>query len=156
MIKKAVLTPEGKNNLERELNTLKVNARSDVALELKEARAQGDLSENSEYEAAKEKQASIESRISEIETILKNAEVVDVVESSKNIVQFGCKLKLLDLELGEEIECMIVGLAESSPLDGKISNESPLGSSLIGKRVGDMVEVTAPSGILKYKVISII
>jgi transcription elongation factor GreA len=151
-----VLTSDGKNNLEKELNVLKSEARPNVALKLKEARLQGDLSENAEYDSAKEEQATIENRILEIENILKNSEIVNILDLDKNKIRFGSKLKLLDLELDEEIKFMIVGSAESSPLDGKISNESPLGKSLIGKRKGEIVEISAPSGNLKYKIISIL
>ncbi|MDR1150822.1 MAG: transcription elongation factor GreA [Clostridiales bacterium] len=154
--KKMVLTSDGKNNLEKELNVLKSEARPNVALKLKEARLQGDLSENAEYDSAKEEQATIENRILEIENILKNSEIVNILDLDKNKIRFGSKLKLLDLELDEEIKFMIVGSAESSPLDGKISNESPLGKSLIGKRKGEIVEISAPSGNLKYKIISIL
>lgn len=153
--KKNLLTYEGLQKLEDELHDLKVVQRKEVAEKLKEARAQGDLSENAEYDAAKDEQRDIEARIEDIEAILKNAEVVleDEVDASK--IGVGSKVKILDKELKEEMEFKIVGSAEANSLKGKISNESPVGRSLIGAKKGDTIEVETQAGTLKYKVLEI-
>ncbi len=152
--KKNILTSSGKNKLETELENLKVVRRAEVAQKIKEARAQGDLSENAEYDAAKEEQAEIESRITDIETILKNSEVVDE-QGDFSRVFIGSKVRVLDLEFEEEEEYMIVGSNEASSMEGKISNESPLGAALIGMAVGNEVSVEAPGGQFSYRIISI-
>ncbi|WP_317368050.1 transcription elongation factor GreA [uncultured Tyzzerella sp.] len=152
--KKIILTHEGLENLEQELQELKVVRRKDVAAKIKEARGQGDLSENAEYDAAKEEQAEIESRIITIENMLRNAEVID----SGNVtdtVSIGNKIKLFDSEFEEEIEYTLVGSAEADPFNGKISNESPIGSTIIGHKVGDVVEVDTPDGIINFKILEI-
>ena len=153
--KKNLLTYEGLQKLEDELHDLKVVQRKEVAEKLKEARAQGYLSENAEYDAAKDEQRDIEARIEDIEAILKNAEVVleDEVDASK--IGVGSKVKILDKELKEEMEFKIVGSAEANSLKGKISNESPVGRSLIGAKKGDTIEVETQAGTLKYKVLEI-
>lgn len=153
--KKNLLTYEGLQKLENELHDLKVVQRKEVAEKLKEARAQGDLSENAEYDAAKDEQRDIEARIEDIEAILKNAEVVleDEVDSKK--IGVGSKVKILDKELKEEMEYKIVGSAEANSLKGKISNESPVGRALIGAKKGDTIEVETKAGVLKYKVLEI-
>ena len=153
--KKNILTYAGLRKLEDELQDLKVNRRSEVAEKIKEAREQGDLSENAEYDAAKDEQRDIEARIEEIEKILKNVEVVDEDEVDLSKVSIGCKIKLKDLEFDDEFEFKIVGSTEANSLLGKISNESPLGMALIGKKVGEVVEVEAPSGVMQYKVLDI-
>ena len=141
--------------LEDELQNLKVVRRKEVAQKIKEAREQGDLSENAEYDAAKDEQRDIEARIEEIEKILKNAEVVveDEVDSDK--INIGCKVDVLDLEYDEEIEFQIVGSTEANSLEGKISNESPVVKALIGAHKDDIVDVETPAGIMQYKVLSI-
>ncbi len=143
--KKYKLTREGVEALEQELDHLTVVKRQEIADKLQEARAQGDLSENAEYDAAKDEQRDIEARIEEIEKILKNVEVID-----------GIKLRILDVELDEEQIINIVGSAEADVLNGKISNESPLGLALIGKKKGDVVEVAAPNGTFEYKVLEVV
>ncbi|GKX28352.1 transcription elongation factor GreA [Vallitalea longa] len=153
--KKVILTYGGLRELEDELQNLKVFRRKDVAEKIKDARAQGDLSENAEYDAAKEEQGEIETRIVEIEKILKNAEVVDEEEISLDIISVGCKVKIYDLEFEEEIDYAIVGSTEADPLNYKISNESPVGSALIGSKVGDLVEVETPNGVIRVKVLDI-
>lgn len=153
--KKIILTKEGYANLEEELQNLKVVRRKEVAAKIKEARAQGDLSENAEYDAAKEEQAEIESRIVTIENMFRNAEVIDEEELNTGKVNLGNKVKLWDEEFEEEIEYTIVGPAEADPADCKISNESPLGIALIGHSIGDIVENKAPDGILKFKILDI-
>ena len=153
--KKNILTYEGLKLLEEEIHELKVNKRKEVAQKIKEAREQGDLSENAEYDAAKDEQREIEARIEEIDKILKNAEVVIEDEVDVDVINIGCKVRILDLEYDEEMEYKIVGSTEANSLKGKISNESPVGSALIGARVGEVVSVETHSGTLQYKIIEI-
>ena len=151
--KKNILTYEGLKALEDELHDLKVNRRREVAQKIKEAREQGDLSENAEYDAAKEEQRDIELRIEEIDKILKNAEVVDDDDVDSNVINVGCTVKIKDLEFKEDMEYKIVGSTEANSLKGKISNESPVGKALIGAQKGDTVEVETPAGMIKYKIV---
>ncbi len=153
--KKIILTKEGYQKLEEELQNLKVVRRKDVAAKIKEARAQGDLSENAEYDAAKEEQAEIESRIVTIENMFRNAEVIDEDELNTGKVNLGNKVRVWDEEFEEEVEYTIVGPAEADPADFKISNESPLGIALIGHAIGETVENNAPDGVLKFKILDI-
>ena len=153
--KKHVLTYNGLKELEDELYNLKVVKRKDVAEKIKEARAQGDLSENAEYDAAKEEQAEIESRIVEIEKILKTAVVVDEDELDLGTVSIGCKVKVYDFEYEEEVDYAIVGSTEANPLEFKLSDESPVGRVMIGKHVGDEFEVATQLGVSKYKILEI-
>lgn len=153
--KKNLLTYAGLKKLEEELHDLKVVQRKEVAQKIKEAREQGDLSENAEYDAAKDEQRDIEARIEEIEKILKNAEVVVEDEIDLDKISVGCKVKVHDYEFEEDMEFKIVGSTEANSLQGKISNESPVGKALIGARTGDIVEVEMPSGVMKYKVLNI-
>lgn len=153
--KKVILTYSGLRELEEELQNLKLVRRKDVAEKIKEARAQGDLSENAEYDAAKEEQAEIESRIVEIEKLLKNVEVIDEEEVSLDSINVGCKVRIYDMEFDEEVDYAIVGSTEADPLEYKISNESPVGSALIGAKVGEEVEVETPNGLIKLKVLDI-
>ena len=155
MDKKNILTYEGLKKLEDELENLKVVRRKEVSQKIKEAREQGDLSENAEYDAAKDEQRDIEARIEELEKILKNAEVVVEEEADLDKVSIGCSVKILDCEFDEELEYKIVGSTESNSLKGKISNESPVGKALLGKQVGDTVTVETPAGEFSYKVLSI-
>ena len=155
MDKKNILTYEGLKKLEDELQDLKVNQRREIAQKIKEAREQGDLSENAEYDAAKDEQRDIEARIEQIEKILKNAEVVLDEEIDLDKISIGCLVRVLDVEYDEEEEYKLVGSSEASSLQNKISNESPFGQALIGAKVGDIVEVEAPAGVIKYKVLSI-
>ena len=151
--KKNLLTYAGLKKLEEELHDLKVVKRKEVAGKIKEAREQGDLSENAEYDAAKDEQRDIEARIEEIEKILKNAEVVVEDEVDLDRISVGCKVKVYDVEFDEEIELKIVGSTEANSLQGKISNESPVGKALIGAHTGDTVDVEMPSGVMQYKVL---
>lgn len=153
--KKKILTYAGLKALEDELENLKVVKRKEVAAKIKEAREQGDLSENAEYDAAKDEQRDIEARIDELEQILKNAEVVveDEVDSDK--INIGCTVAVYDEEFDEEIEFKIVGSTEANSLEGKISNESPVGQALMGKEVGDVVDVETQAGVIQYKVLGI-
>ena len=153
--KKTILTYAGLKKLEDELHDLKVNKRREIAGKIKEAREQGDLSENAEYDAAKDEQRDIEARIEQIEKILKNAEVVLDEEIDLDKISIGCLVRVLDVEYDEEEEYKLVGSSEASSLQNKISNESPFGQALIGAKVGDIVEVEAPAGVIKYKVLSI-
>ena len=153
--KKNILTYEGLKKLEDELQDLKVNQRREIAQKIKEAREQGDLSENAEYDAAKDEQRDIEARIEQIEKILKNAEVVLDEEIDLDKISIGCLVRVLDVAYDEEEEYKLVGSSEASSLQNKISNESPFGQALIGAKVGDIVEVEAPAGVIKYKVLSI-
>lgn len=153
--KKNILTYAGLKKLEDELHDLKVYKRKEVAGKIKEAREQGDLSENAEYDAAKDEQRDIEARIEEIEKILKNAEVVVEDEVDLATISVGCKVKVYDVEFEEEIEFKIVGSTEANSLQGKISNESPVGQALMGKKVGDVVDVETPAGNIRYTVLKI-
>lgn len=153
--KKNLLTYEGLKKLEDELQDLKVVKRKEIAQKIKEAREQGDLSENAEYDAAKDEQRDIEARIEQIEKILKNAEVVVEDEVDLDKISVGCKVKVLDVEFEEEEEFKIVGSSEANSLSGKISNESPVGKALIGAKVGDTVQVETQAGMIEYKVLEI-
>ena len=152
---KHILTYAGLKQYEDELQNLKVVRRKEVAQKIKEAREQGDLSENAEYDAAKDEQRDIELRIEELEKLLKNAEVVVEEEIDVNKINIGCKVKLLDVEYDEEMEFYIVGSTEANSLQNKISNEAPVGRALIGKSVGDVVDVETQAGIIQYKVLEI-
>lgn len=153
--KKNLLTYAGLRKLEDELHDLKVVKRKEVAGKIKEAREQGDLSENAEYDAAKDEQRDIELRIEELEKLLKNAEVVVEDEIDVDKINIGCKVKLLDVEYDEEMEFFIVGSTEANSLQNKISNEAPVGHALMGKSVGDVVDVETQAGVIQYKVLEI-
>lgn len=153
--KKNILTYEGLKKYEDELHDLKVVKRKEVAQKIKEAREQGDLSENAEYDAAKDEQRDIEARIEELEKILKNAEVVIEDEVDLDKINIGCMIRILDTEFNEELEYKIVGSTEADSLKGKISNESPVGKALIGAKIDDIVEVETQAGSIKYKVLEI-
>lgn len=150
--KKTLLTYTGLKKLEDELEDLKVVKRKEVAAKIKEAREQGDLSENAEYDAAKDEQRDIEARIEELEAILKNAEVVVEDEADTETINIGCTIVVYDREFEEEMEFKIVGSTEANSLQGKISNESPVGKALIGKKVGDVVAVETQAGVIEYEV----
>ena len=154
-VKKHILTYAGLKQYEDELQNLKVVKRKEVAQKIKEAREQGDLSENAEYDAAKDEQRDIELRIEELEKLLKNAEVVVEDEIDLDKINIGCKVKLLDVEYDEEMEFYLVGSTEANSLQNKISNESPVGRALIGKVVGDCVDVETQAGDIQYKVLEI-
>jgi len=155
MDKKFALTYDGIRELEEELKVLKVTKRKEIAQKIKEARGQGDLSENAEYDAAKDEQARMESRIVAIEKMLRNAEVIDEEELDKETVTLGSRVTLFDVEFQEEITYHIVGSAEANPEKNRISNESPLGMGLIGQKADSEVEIEAPMGIIKYKILTI-
>lgn len=153
--KKNILTYAGLQELEAELEDLKLNRRKEVAQKIKEAREQGDLSENAEYDAAKDEQRDIEARIEEIEKILKNVEVVGEDDVDETKISVGCHIVIHDFEYDEDLEFSIVGSTQTNSLQGKISNESPLGMALIGHEIGDTVEVEMGDVVSKYKVIDI-
>ena len=153
--KQVILTSEGLEKLEKELEYLKTVKRQEVAAEIKVALGYGDLSENSEYDEAKNKQAQMEIRIAEIEAMLKNAKVIDEADISTETVSVGCTVKVHDVEFDEELEYSIVGSTEADPSNGKISDESPVGAALLGKAVGDVVDVPAPAGSIELKILEI-
>lgn len=153
--KKNLLTREGLRKLEDELQDLKVNRRQEIAQKIKEAREQGDLSENAEYDAAKDEQRDIEARIEEIEKILKDAEVADEEEVEQGVVNFGSEVSILDIDMDEVNTFKIVGSTESNILEGKLSNESPLGMAILKKRVGETVTVEAPDGNFDFRILDI-
>ncbi|OON98771.1 MAG: transcription elongation factor GreA [Epulopiscium sp. Nele67-Bin004] len=154
--KQVLLTKEGIHTLEAELEQLKIVERNKVAEDLKEARAQGDLSENAEYDAAKDRQAEIETRIVEIEKMLKNVTVIDTEDEKTDTVKPGHTVTLFDESFEEEVTYLIVGSTEADPLNGKLSNESPVGAKIIGKKVGDEIEVETSTGDKdKYKILAI-
>ena len=149
------MTSKERQKLQAELDELRINRRKQVAEKIKEAREQGDLSENAEYDAAKDEQRDIETRIKQLEEIIKNSTMVDVDNLSDEVVNLGLMVRVLDEEEDEEFEYEIVGSSHSDSLQGRISNESPLGLALMGKRVGDEVTVEAPAGEFKYKILDI-
>ena len=154
-VKKNIMTYAGLKKLEDELNDLKVNKRQEISKKIGEAREQGDLSENAEYDAAKDEQRDIEARIEEIENILKHAEVVDEDEADTDKVNVGCYVKVHDEDYDEDLDFYIVGSTEANSLEGKISNESPVGHALIGARVGAVVDVELADETDHYKVLAI-
>ena len=153
--KKNILTYEGLRKYEDELHELKVVKRQEVAQKIKEAREQGDLSENAEYDAAKDEQRDIELRIEELEKLLKNAEVVVEDEIDLEKINVGCKVKVFEIDEDEEMEFRIVGSTEANSLQNKISNESPVGRALLGRKVGAIVDVETQVGVIQYKILEI-
>lgn len=153
--KEVILTYEGLTKLENELDHLKSVKRREVAERIKQALAFGDISENSEYDEAKNEQAFVEGRIATLEKMLKNAKVIDEDDINTDVVSIGSKVKVKDLEFDDEVEYTIVGSAEADPINLKISNESPVGRALLGKKQKDIVQVAVPDGIIKYEIIDI-
>ena len=151
--KKNIMTYDGMKKLEDELYDLKINKLKENSQKIKEAREQGDLSENAEYDAAKDEQRDIAARIAEIEEILKNAEVVMEEDLDKSTIGLGCTVKILDIEENEEMTYRMVGSAEADSLNGTLSIESPLGAAMMKKTSGDTIEVEAPIGVIKYKIL---
>lgn len=154
-MEKTFLTLEGKKQLEDRLLELKTVKRPEVTKKIGIAREFGDLSENAEYDAAKEEQGMIEAEIAEIEVKLRNCEIINMDKLPTNKVSVGCKVKLFDETFSEEVEYQIIGSTESDPLKGLISNESPVGRALLGKKKGETVEVSTPAGTISYKVLEI-
>ncbi|EFA90138.1 transcription elongation factor GreA [Peptoniphilus lacrimalis] len=155
MDKDIFFTPEGLEKIENEIEYLKTVRRKEVAERIKVALGYGDLSENSEYDEAKNEQAYVEERIAKLEMMARNAKVIDEKDLNNDMVNVGSTVVVKDLDSGDEDEYTIVGSAEADPLSGKISNESPVGAGLIGLKVGDITEIEIPDGIIKYKVCAI-
>ncbi len=155
MEKEVLLTPEGLKKLEKELEYLKTAKRREVSQRIKEALDFGDISENAEYDDAKNEQAFVEGRIMKVEKILRNARVVDSDDAEDNIVSLGRRVTLKDLETGDVFEYQVVGSAEADPSESKISNESPVGQAIMGKGTGTVVDVEVIDGVLQYEVLKI-
>lgn len=153
--KEVVLTYEGLKKLEKELDELKGVKRREIAERIKQSLSFGDISENSEYDDAKNEQAQIENRISHIENMLKNVKLIDEDEVSTEKVSIGSIVKLFDVKYNEEVEYHIVGSTETNPLEKRISNESPIGAALIGKKKGSVVKVLVPDGMAEFKILKI-
>jgi len=153
--KEYLLTEEGLKQKEAELEYLKTVKRREVAARIKQALEFGDISENSEYDDAKNEQAFIEGRIATLEKVLRNAKIIDSDEYSEDVVGMGQKVKLKDLETGVEEEYQLVSSAESDPTNNKISNESPVGKAILGKKIGSVVDVPVPIGVIQYEILSV-
>lgn len=153
--KKHYMTAEGKHKLEQELEFLKTDRRKQVVERIKIARSFGDLSENSEYDAAKDEQAFVEARIQQLEQIIRHSVIIEDDASNPDMVNIGKSVTFIELPDGDEESYTIVGSAESDPFEGKISNDSPMGKSLIGKKVGDEVTVPTPGGDLRVKIVTV-
>ena len=153
--KQIILTPEGLKKIEQKLDHLKSVRRREVAERIKQAIEFGDISENSEYEDAKNEQAFIEGEILTLEKMLRNAKLIDEDEISADVVTLGSTVVLKDLEMNDELEYTIVGSAEADPTELRISNESPVGEAILGRKVGSVVEVHVPAGTLKYEILDI-
>lgn len=153
--KEVILTQEGLKKLEDELEHLKSVKRREVAERIKVAIGYGDISENSEYEDAKNEQAFIEGRVITLEKLLRNARIINNDDINTDSVGVGATVTVEDVEFGDTVEYLIVGTAESDPLNNKISNESPVGKAILGKQRGAIVDVTVPAGVIQYKIIDI-
>lgn len=151
--KKQLMTRTRYEKYQEELQDLKVNRRREIAAKIKEAREQGDLSENAEYDAAKDEQRDIEERIALVESIIKNAEIQE--EAEEGVVNLGCRVKVMDLEDNEEDEFVFVSTSETDSINGRISNESPIGKALFHHKVGDIVKVETGSGEFQYKILDV-
>lgn len=155
MAKQTILTPEGLKKLEDELEYLKVTGRKEIAEKIKTARGFGDLSENSEYDAAKDAQAKMEERISSLEAMLKDVVVLDADDVATDVVGICSKVKVLDMEFDDEDVYTIVGATEANPDENIISDESPIGQALIGRKEGEIVDIETPGGMIKFKILEI-
>lgn len=155
MTKQILLTKEGLANLEKELEELKTVKRKEIAEKIKVALSFGDLSENSEYDEAKNDQAMVEARIANIEAMLKNVKIIDDSELTTEIIHIGSVVKIKDIEFDEICEYRIVGSNEADPVNGRISDESPVGAGLLGRKVGERVEIETPGGVMAYEVLEI-
>ena len=154
-MRETVLTPEGYERLKEEIEYLSTTKRREVAERIKQAREFGDIAENSEYDDAKNEQAMLEHRIAQLEERLRNARVVEAGETPTGVVGIGTRVRLKDLDANETIEYTIVGSAEANPAEHKLSNESPVGRAIIGRKKGETVEVAAPRGSIKYKIVDV-
>ena len=155
-MKETLLTKQGLEERQKDLEYLKTEKRNEIAEKIKVARSFGDLSENSEYDEAKNEQAKMENRIAELEEMLKNVKIIDESKTNSKIVNTGTKVKILDVEMNEEFDYQVVGSSEADPMNGKISDESPVGKALIGRKVGETVVAITPSGDLEYKIVKIL
>jgi transcription elongation factor GreA len=154
-LKDVILTPEGFKKLTQEIEFLSTEKRREVADRIRVAREFGDIAENAEYDDAKNEQALLEHRIATLEERLRNARVIEKKDIAKDVVSIGSKVRLRDLDAKQTVEYRIVGSAEADPAENKLSNESPVGKAIIGKKKGETVEVSAPRGSLKYKILDI-
>jgi transcription elongation factor GreA len=154
-VKEVILTPEGFTKLKEEIDYLSTTKRREVAERIKHAREFGDISENSEYDDAKNEQAMLEHRIATLEERLANARVIEADEITSDVVSIGTRVRLKDMDANETIEYTIVGSAEANPAEHRLSNESPVGRAILGKKKGEVVEVSAPRGTLKFKIMDI-
>ncbi len=153
--KKYYMTKEGKEKLEQELEHLKTEKRKEVVERIKVARSFGDLSENSEYDAAKDEQAFVEARITTVENMVRNAEIIEEDQSASNVVTIGKRVKFVEIPEGDEEEYIIVGSAEADPFEGKISNDSPMARSLLGRKIGEKVNVQTPGGEIRVEILEV-
>ncbi|MCA0986154.1 transcription elongation factor GreA [Guptibacillus algicola] len=153
--KKYYMTKDGKEKLEQELEQLKTEKRKEVVERIKVARSFGDLSENSEYDAAKDEQAFVEARITTVENMIRNAEIIEEDQSASNVVTIGKRVKFLEIPDGDEEEYIIVGSAEADPFEGKISNDSPMARSLLGRKIGEKVNVQTPGGEIRVEILEV-
>jgi transcription elongation factor GreA len=154
-LKEVILTPEGYEKLKAEIEHLSTDKRREVADRIRVAREFGDISENAEYDDAKNEQAMLEHKIAQLEERLVNARVIETSEVDLSVVSIGAKVRLKDVDANQTVEYIIVGSAEANPAESKLSNESPVGKAIIGKKKGETVEVSAPRGALKYKILDI-
>ena len=155
-MEKTKLTQQGLDEFKKELDYLKAEKRNEIAEKIKVARSFGDLSENSEYDEAKNEQAKVEARIAEIENIIKNHEIIELPKANSKIVSIGTKVRILDIEMDEECDYQIVGKAEADPMNGKISDESAVGKAILGHKAGETVIANTPAGELSFKIVKII
>ena len=155
MVKEVLLTPEGYQKLKEEIEFLSNERRREVAERIKQAREFGDITENSEYDDAKNEQAMLEHRIAQLEERLASARVIEAEEITTDVVAIGTRVRLKDIDANETLEYFIVGSAEANPAEHKLSNESPVGKAIIGRKKGETVEVTAPRGSLTFKIMDI-
>jgi transcription elongation factor GreA len=154
-VKEVILTPEGLNKLKGEIEHLSTVKRREVAERIKHAREFGDIAENSEYDDAKNEQAMLEHRIATLQERLRNARLAEIEDLPKGVVGIGTKVRLKDIDANETVEYTIVGSAEADPAEHKLSNESPVGKAIIGRKKGETVEVSAPRGSLKFKIMDV-
>ncbi len=154
-MKEVILTSEGYEKLKQEIEYLSNDKRREVADRIRVAREFGDIAENSEYDDAKNEQALLEHRIAQLEERLRNARVISKKEISSDVVSIGSRVRLRDVDAKETVEYHIVGSAEANPSENKLSNESPVGRAIMGRKKGEVVEVTAPRGALKFKILEI-
>lgn len=155
-MKETLLTKQGLESFQKELEYLKTEKRNEIAEKIKVARSFGDLSENSEYDEAKNEQAKMENRIAELEEMLKNVRIIDEGKKNSRVVNTGTKVRILDVEMDEEMDYQVVGSSEADPMNGKISDESPVGAALIGHKVGETVVASTPAGELQFKIVKIL